>query len=69
MVNINISQSNISVIIPMLKVTYYPTRFECLLAISHCKPFRKSAASDITSGRVHLDVRWIDQPTSLPSGP
>ena len=24
--------------------------------------------SDITSVRVHLDVRWIDQATSLPSG-
>ena len=24
--------------------------------------------SDITSGRVQLDVRWIDQSTGLPSG-
>ena len=28
----------------------------------------KSASSDITSGLVHLDVCWIDQSTSLPSG-
>ena len=25
---------------------------------------RKSASSDITSGRVHLDVCWIDLPAS-----
>ena len=29
---------------------------------------RSSASSDITSGRVHQDVCWIDQFTSLPSG-
>ena len=27
-----------------------------------------SASSDITSGRVHLDVCWIDHSTSLSSG-
>ena len=37
--------------------------------ISRYKPFRKSASCDITSGRVHLDVRWIDQSTSPLSGP
>jgi PKD repeat protein len=36
--------------------------------ICRYEPFFKSASSDITSGRVHLDVRWIDQSTSLPSG-
>ena len=39
--------------VKLLKVTYYTT-----------KPFRKSASSDITSGRVHLDVCWIDQWTA-----
>ena len=37
-----------------------------LIVICHYKPFGKFAASDITSGRVHLDVCWIDQSTSLP---
>ena len=31
------------------------------------KPFRKSDRYDITGGRVHLDMCWIDQSTSLPS--
>ena len=30
--------------------------------ISRYKPFWKSASSDITSGRAHLDVCWIDEP-------
>ena len=29
---------------------------------------RNDIHSDITSGRVHLDVRWIDQSTNLPNG-
>ena len=36
--------------------------------VSHYKQFWKSASSDITSGRVNLDVRWIDQSISLPRG-
>ena len=40
--------------------------------ISRCKPFWKSAPYDIIWGRkwacVHLDVCWINQSTSLPSG-
>ena len=36
----------------LLKVTYYTTRCG--------KPFLKSASSDLTSGRVHLDVWRID---------
>ena len=36
--------------------------------ISLYKPFGKSASSDITGGRVHLNVSWIDQSISLPSG-
>ena len=36
--------------------------------ISPYKPFGKSASSDITGGHVHLDVCWIDQSPSLPSG-
>ena len=36
--------------------------------ISRYKLVRKLASSDITSGRVHLDVCWKDQSTSLPSG-
>ena len=40
-----------------LKLTYYTTR--CVF--SHYKPFCKSASSDITSGRVHLDVRHRDE--------
>jgi hypothetical protein len=31
------------------------------------KPFRKSASSDIASGRVHLDVCWIDEQRLLQS--
>ena len=38
----------------MLKGTYYTTRCECV--ISRYKLFGKCAASDITDGRVHLDV-------------
>jgi len=37
----------------------------------HSKRFQKPVSSpvfDSTSGSVHLDVCWIDQPTSLPSG-
>ena len=34
-----------------IKGTYYTTRCEC-----DDKPFRKCAGSDITGGRVHLDV-------------
>ena len=44
-----------------LKVTYYTTRCEC---DSHYK----SASSDITSGCVPLDVSWVDQSISVPSG-
>ena len=36
--------------------------------ISHYKQFWKSASSDSKGGCVHLDVCWIDQSTSLPSG-
>ena len=32
------------------------------------KPFWKSAPYDITDGRVHLDVCWVGQSTSLPNG-
>ena len=31
---------------------------------SPCKPFCKSASSDITRGCVHLDVCWVDRSTS-----
>ena len=34
---------------------------QCVSVISRWK-------SDVTSGRVHLDVCWVDQSTSLPSG-
>ena len=44
-------------IIGASKVTYYITR--CV--ISTYKPFYKAMSSDIPSGRVHLDVCWIDQ--------
>ena len=50
-------------IIGASKVTYYITR--CV--ISTYKPFYKAMSSDIPSGRVHLDVCWIDQSASLPS--
>ena len=36
--------------------------------IGRYEPFGKSASCDITGGRVLLDVCWIDQSTSLPSG-
>ena len=36
--------------------------------ISWYKPFWKSSPYDITGGRVHQDVCWIDQSTSLLSG-
>ena len=39
-----------------------------VIVISLYKPFRKSDYYDITGGRVHLNVCWIDQSTSLPSG-
>ena len=37
-----------------------------LPGVSVISRFEKRS-SDITSGRVHLDVCWIDQSTSLPS--
>ena len=49
------------------KGEYYTTKCE-LDASSRYEPFWKSASSDIRSGRVHLDVGWIDQSTGLPSG-
>ena len=36
--------------------------------ISRYKSFWKSDPYDITGGRVHLDVCWIDQSNSLSSG-
>ena len=41
---------------------------QCLCIYFRNKPFRKSAPYEITSGRVHLDLCWIDQSTSLLSG-
>jgi hypothetical protein len=52
-----------------LKVPYYTTRCECdqpLQAVLKICLFL--FFSDITSGCVHLDLCWIDQSTSLPSG-
>ena len=46
-----------------IKVTYYTT--SCV--ISNYKPFWKSASSDITSERVHLDLWWIDEQRLLQS--
>ena len=36
--------------------------------VDGCKPFWNYFPYDITSGRVHLDVCWIDQSASLPCG-
>ena len=44
-----------------LKVTYYATRCECDYPLQAI--IRKSASSAIPSGRIHLEVCWIDQPT------
>ena len=44
---------------------FYHQVCACLAVTSR---YENLPCSDIVSGRVYLDVRWIDQPTSLPSG-
>ena len=52
-------------ILAALKVPGHATRCG---VINRYKSFWKSFPYDITDGLVHLEVCWIDQSTSLPSG-